>query len=623
MTSLFLLALLAQAEFFDERQVVSSAPLITSGITSPGPASCTSALRCYVGAADGGAVWQCTRPNAGNTEIVVTAPAVSPTYEDSPFYPTPGGSARKAMAVYADNQAPYILAGHATDAGLAAFWASNHTVVLANAYSVAASINATAFDHGTNETKGFTPLSSGVTYTCRWLNGASSPTSVIATVSGTPARQAVVHICTKSGTNYYSMALGSESSAASWPQGPPGVPTTDMMFGAELGVAGRYMNGPLHYVELFPCALTLAEKQRLTARWWGTLAESRNVTTTRVSTAWQDPGDGGQIWALGNGAGRVDPRGLFSFEARTNYWANSLDAVAWTDVGTPILDAGTASGPFSQYAGSAEVDQLTDDDASALEGKQGATAGTATGQYTVSCYLAAGTSTDYSLSVTTDGTGSGSCAGTDLTSAFSRKSCTVHVDGGSPTYVYGRVLVGDAVGDTGTILTSECQLEKAATAGPPIACGAAACATVADAHTMPSAGLPTTSGRVTLTYRPMNTESTTRVLLDTLSSNNGVQLQVNATNAMILVLGNGTATTSTSSSAQTWTGGTDYLIEFAWGNGNAFVWRTVGDVRTLIASTTNGTAKVPTAHATNVIIGAYSGGAPANGWVSKPVWSYR
>ena len=71
-----------------------------------------------------------------------------------------------------------------------------------------------------------------------------------------------------------------------------------------------------------------AEKARIEAQWFGALAESRNVTTTRGSTAWQDPGDGGQVWARGNGAGRIDHRGLFSFEARTNYWTNSLDAIS-------------------------------------------------------------------------------------------------------------------------------------------------------------------------------------------------------------------------------------------------------------------------------------------------------
>ena len=137
---------------------------------------------------------------------------------------------------------------------------------------------------------------------------------------------------------------------------------------------------------------------------------------------------------------------------------------------------------------------------------------------------------------------------------------------------------------------------------------------------MTSAGLPTTSGKVTLTYTPFVTSASARCLLDTIASNNGLRLCTAADDTLVFTLGNGTATANTTSAAQTWTGLTAYRLVVEWSGGNASVWKD----GVLIASTTNGTQKVPTAHAANIAIGnVIAGTSPGNGYVSKPQWGIQ
>ena len=104
---------------------------------------------------------------------------------------------------------------------------------------------------------------------------------------------------------------------------------------------------------------------------------------------------------------------------------------------------------------------VVDSNAAAFSGSESATAGAANGLYTMSAYLASGTTgvttTKARLSVvTTGGTGGTDCDIT-LTSTPTRYRCTASVAGA--TAVKGRVLVGNAAADTGSIQVCHSQFE--------------------------------------------------------------------------------------------------------------------------------------------------------------------
>lgn len=181
----------------------------------------------------------------------------------------------------------------------------------------------------------------------------------------------------------------------------------------------------------------------------------------------------GNVDIMFPGSRLVSASGLLSSKAHTNTWAaDPFDVTSWTDVGTPAVTAGTSAGPFYTYRRGNDCSNLADDAAGALEGKQGATAGTGEGYYTASLYLKAGTSgtvtTKARITITVaGGTGTGSCDFTDLTSTPQRKTCTVLAQGGGITSVRPSILVGTAATDTGSVQICHAQIVKSQAAEPP------------------------------------------------------------------------------------------------------------------------------------------------------------
>jgi hypothetical protein len=186
---------------------------------------------------------------------------------------------------------------------------------------------------------------------------------------------------------------------------------------------------------------------------------------------------GSQYQRFGVGTPPLDGDGLILTSAAQDNnpvasgWATDpLDASSWTDVGTPTVTVNQAAGPFGDWRagiGGSEADLIVDNDGAVGEGKTG-TLGcgdvqTATGSYTASCWIRSGTSgtttTEARIGVVTDATGTTMCPITGLTSSFQRYDCTAAITG-SPTSIKGRVLVGDADADTGSIIVSQCQCEN-------------------------------------------------------------------------------------------------------------------------------------------------------------------
>lgn len=140
-------------------------------------------------------------------------------------------------------------------------------------------------------------------------------------------------------------------------------------------------------------------------------------------------------------------------QTKTNVLLRFIDYanLAWADVGTPTLTGGQTSPWSGTYATSAV--QFDDNAAGAFEGRSQTVTVTAATAYIMHCYIKAGTAAEARLSL--DGTTA------DVT-GLSSSTWTIHsvADASSSGVgISAQVLVGDAVGDTGTIIVGGCQVE--------------------------------------------------------------------------------------------------------------------------------------------------------------------
>lgn len=131
---------------------------------------------------------------------------------------------------------------------------------------------------------------------------------------------------------------------------------------------------------------------------------------------------------------------------------------AWADVGTPspACAADSAAGPW----GTTTMDSFGDDSVAALEGRSFAVATTSLTLHSVSCYVKAGTATSATISLVGTGNASGDCSATisGLSGTTSQHiTCTsAAAYAAGLTGVTLSILVGNAVGVTGTILVEQC-----------------------------------------------------------------------------------------------------------------------------------------------------------------------
>ncbi len=249
--------------------------------------------------------------------------------------------------------------------------------------------------------------------------------------------------------------------------GTQGSPTSgSYYFGAEDDNT-KQLFGPLTFVNFYSDDKTAAQLRAMAETFYG-LATGAWNTASQGSTGVDQLAVNGTIAVLADSPGVVHQTlGLRTTEGtiNTNSWAaDALAAGSWTDIGTSTVDSNVSQGPLYTWKYAAEADRINDANAVAFSGRESTgSAGNTAGPYTVSCYLAAGDSglvtTKARLRVDTDGSGSTNCDFSDLAATFTRRTCTANVTG-SPSFVRGRVLVGNATTDTGSILVSQCQLNK-------------------------------------------------------------------------------------------------------------------------------------------------------------------
>ncbi len=229
-----------------------------------------------------------------------------------------------------------------------------------------------------------------------------------------------------------------------------------------------------------------------------TVARTGAATCSKRGLATTGIANGDLVVCANNNEPRVEPQsdGTMSLRveaAATNVlqrFINICDA-AWGNVGTPALTgqatAGTACATTTAqpspwtgtYANAAVL--VDDNDGAAFEGRTQTVTVTAATTYTMSCWVKAGTQTAARLSL--DGTTA------DCTSLAtdSWKLCTVTDASSSGVAIAAQVLVGDATGDTGTVLFGGCQVEVRSQATAMIPTEAASATRNAE---VPSVALP-------------------------------------------------------------------------------------------------------------------------------------
>ena len=544
-------------------------------------------LDCGVGAFDNTQEWQCV--NALGAQVAVTQ-GTSPTYEPSPL----GGAT--ALGNITDAKAPYVAAATAATALGSGFWAGDHTVMAI--FASGTTTDPAPLSHGNDSVSGFymqVSASGGGRLYCNY-SAAASAQYPYATAS--VIQKWIMPVCRRSGSNYIVSIDGVQSSTAITVTAA--APTTENLYFGRYSGAGLPLNGDLLRVRFYSIAVSDSALIDTENKLYGERAETRAVGVDRNSTAWLTA-DNGYIYSIGDDEARINASGILSERAKTNYWLQSLDASAWTDVGTPIITANTDSGPFVYFAGGAEADTIEDNDALAIEGKSSASAGTTTGTYTVSCYLASGTASTAELAVLTDGGGGGACLVSGLTAAFARKTCTPTPITGVPTYIKGSLGVGSVVGTTGTIKVAGCQLEIASHATSQIINTTTALQRVAEKITASSVGIPI-RGAIEFDMTPIwsnavDVDGFSFVAIDTRTAGNGVLVYVDGT-TLTATVGNGTNTT-TLTAALSWEAGVTYRIKLEY---QSAMFRLFRDGVVVDTETTG--LYPPSAHASTIGIGS-------------------
>lgn len=198
-------------------------------------------------------------------------------------------------------------------------------------------------------------------------------------------------------------------------------------------------------------------------------AKGEALTFTRGSTATCAPlglaatgiGDASLVECASN-LPRVETSsgvlGLMVEGSRTNALIRFIDYtnVAWSDVATPTPTTAQVSPWTGTYANQAVL--YDDNDGVAFEGRSQVVTVTAATQYTMSCYVKAGTLSSWTLSL--DGT---TASGTGLSSS-TWSLATVTDASSSGVAISAQILNGSTAAATGTVVWGGCQVEAGASA---------------------------------------------------------------------------------------------------------------------------------------------------------------
>lgn len=530
-------------------------------------------------------------------------------------------------------------------------WTAPHTVIMVG-YQGGAATYGSMFSHITPSTAGIFAETWTTAAECYWANGASTIYNTTAVNYGQKAGLSVSS-CRKIGSgagSTYQVRSNGQQPAAGALAANPAAPTGQTFYlGRSTGTSGTFLDGPFIALAVYTTNLSDAKILEIENRVSGSLADDGTPLTTVTSTRQRwDFDASGDAWPYGNI--RVTPRGLHIEKNNDGsqgvctsggcWAADALDASSWTNVGTPTVTTNVASGPFAKWRNTAEADRIVDDDGVAFEGKEATTncyVSASSKLYTISALLKQGdsgvTTTQARLEFTSDGTLSvAGCNFTDLGATFARKECTTSLTG-APTFLRGRVLVGDAAADTGSVIVSQAQCDASGWATSPKPDNVARSA---DLYRVPSTetttwprGFTADSGECEVVFTPdfdfpgdaADSNDPIR-LLDVPNAGNtehriicGVFDKVSYPNGLARIDASGAVGPDvTGGAAATFTAGTQYVFRFQWVNQSPtttyqyMYWDACTDAysctaTTLKGSNTAGTGKVAPADFGEATIG--------------------
>lgn len=547
----------------------------------------------------------------------------------------------------ADGTAPYISAADAQTILGSGFYGSDFTIMCAVHPTTAASATPVLMSHGLVNVDGiYIQTQSDGRH--RWTistSGSNQQQTVAST--NLHSRWSVVGV-QRSGSTYVAFANGTELTGTA-------ITVTAASPASRNLYLGRYdstalaMRGGLHRCRWYNSALSQSMRNLRTAQMLKGLAvrpSDTYVTTTRASAAFDVYADG-YVYASGDNL-RIphSTKGLPSFSASTNLWPSPMDASAWTSTGTPVITTNQESGLLSRYNGSAECDDIEDDDAAATEAKETGAIATSTGEHVVAPVLkhvsgATGMrlqmiSTTPANTVCTfsgiDNPASATCSGGDACAIlcqndvacnaggtlypgnYFRPVCQVNITAGAT--VRGFITLGAVASDVGKVRVCYAGMHRTGAAGaravPPITPITTAIA--ADSHTAPTTGWPTTSGEVSVVYTPNSgsAPSVIQRLLDsrTTSTTQGLVLQRSTSNTVTLNVYGAAEVCAAATAALTWTAGVAKTIEARWSDATCEILVDGVSAATGVASGS------PSSHDAAANLGAsLTGVGQADGWL--------
>lgn len=242
-----------------------------------------------------------------------------------------------------------------------------------------------------------------------------------------------------------------------------------------------------------------------------TLTRAGNATCSPLGLATTGIGDASLVECAGN-LPRVE-RSLGQLGVRvhptvaTNVLTRFIDYAnaTWTDVATPTL-TGSQPSPWTGTHANLGV-QISDNDPAAFEGRAQAVTVTAATQYTMSCFVKAGTLAAWTLSL--DGT---TASGTGLSSTtWSLVSVTDASSSG--VSISAQALNGSVVADTGTLVWGGCQVEAGAVSTAMIPTVAAAATRNAETFFSAANVLDPSISSIASTYEARVAPSTTSLVI--------------------------------------------------------------------------------------------------------------
>lgn len=540
-------------------------------------------------------------------------------FEAAPMVSGSGATVWAAKDI-TDGTAPYISAADAQTVLGATFYSSDHTVMCTYATTANAGANPLVFNHGTSASSGlnFELTSSGQRPQCTYSSATAAQAVNLGAATNYSSRW-TVHSCIRSGSTYIVRANGTEASPAGITQTSANPSASNIYFGRYGPTGGFAMRGPLYRCRFWNTALSSATKSIREAQLLKGLATRPSETyvmTVRASAAFDVYADG-YVYASGDNV-RIphSTKGLQSFATSLQLlpWSYAFDNASWVKSNvtvTPNAD----SGPFSRYAGGAEAERIQST-ANAHDVYQAVTVSASTAyNFFFWAKNNGGTRAKYRVY---DATGAADIiANTSyLTSINGTSYSLITVPFTTPAgctsvrvYPVSEVVAGTDLFVSGAHV-------QAATA-PVVPCprvDATGLSCAADVHSFPGAGLPTTSGEISLSFTPNIADATTnQMLLDsrTTATTQGVDIYRTTTERIICDTWAAANVCTVQSAILTFTPGTAKAVECRWDATSCTI---VVDGVAVSAVATGS----PASHNSAAKLGADNTNAlQANGWISS------